>query len=197
MALIPFPPHKINARSRAFNLIKERSFFRGEITLASGKKSDFYFDLKPTMLHPEGASVLAELILPKLYDLKADYVGGLAVGAVPLLSPIAMASHFSGRWMPSFFVRKEIKDHGTQRLVEGVEPGELQGKNVVILDDVTTTGASAMIAVKASQEHGANVVTVLSLVDRNEGAAEFFERAGIKFDWIFAAADFLRGETAA
>src|SRR6266481_4371158 len=93
MALIPFPPHKICARSRALNLIKERSFFRGEITLASGRKSDFYFDLKPTMFNPEGASVLAELILPKLYDLKADYVGGLAVGAVPLLSPIAMASH--------------------------------------------------------------------------------------------------------
>src|SRR5437588_9723506 len=127
---------KSASRARLVEIIRKRSFFRGEITLASGNKSDFYFDLKPTMLDPEGASVLAELILPKLYDLNADYVGGLAVGAVPLLSPIAMASYFSGRWMPGFFVRKEIKDHGTRRLVEGVEPSELEGKNVVVLDDV-------------------------------------------------------------
>src|SRR4029077_13572285 len=101
--------------------------------------------------------------------------------------------YFSGRSMPGFFVRKEIKDHGTRRLDEGVEPSELKGKNVVILDDVTTTGASAMIAVKAAQDHGANVIAVLSLVDRNEGAAEFFRTAGIRFDWIFTAADFLAG----
>src|SRR5262249_8101157 len=146
-------------------------------------------DLKPTMLDPEGASVLAELILPRLYDLRADYVGGLAVGAVPLLSPIAMASYFSGKGMPGFFVRKEIKDHGTRRHVEGVRRGELGGKTVVILDDVTPTGSSAMTAVRAAQNHGANVLMVLAWVDQNEGAAAFSQSGGIKFDWIFPAAD--------
>jgi orotate phosphoribosyltransferase len=180
-------------RSKVLKLIKENSFFRGKITLASGKESDFYFDMKPTMLNPEGSALLSELIFEKLSTMPIDYVGGLAVGAIPIVSCLTMFSHSKGRPLPGFFVRNEIKNHGTKRLVEGLPVGEsLAGKNVVILDDVTTTGGSAMIAVEAAKSAGAAVILVLSVVDRQEGASEFYERAGVPFDSLFTADEFLR-----
>src|SRR5665213_3244236 len=139
-------------RQKAFDIIKQRSFGRKKITLASGKESDFYFDMKPTMLMPEGANALAELILGRLDRNKVGYVGGLAMGAVPLLGPIAVVSYHKGRPIPTFFVRSEAKTHGTMRKLEGVMPDELRGQDVVILEDVTTTGASAMIAVEEARK---------------------------------------------
>lgn len=179
-------------RQRAFQLIKERSFGRGEITLASGKKSDFYFNLKPTMMSPEGINVLAELILARLDPLNIDYIGGLEMGAVPLLSPVTQLGFLKGKSLPSFFVRQQAKTHGTMQLVEGLlTEGELKGKKVVILDDVTTTGGSAMIAVNEAKAMGANVVMVLSVVDREEGAREFYRERDVDFDALFSASDFL------
>jgi orotate phosphoribosyltransferase len=178
-------------RRRAFELIKAKSFGRKKITLASGKESDFYFDMKPTMLNPEGSHVLAELILARLDSKKVDYIGGLEMGAVPLISPINLLSFHKGAPLPGFFVRKEIKTHGTMKLIEGVADDELRGKNVVVLDDVTTSGESAMIAVKAVQAAGANVVMVLSVVDRGEGAVDFYRSHGIKFQARFTASEFL------
>jgi len=193
MEPLRFPSGKIALRAKAFSLIKERSFFRQRIVLTSGRESDFYFDMKPTMFHPEGAALLAELILQNLDGLKVDYAGGLAVGAVPLLSPLAMESYRKGRPIPGFFVRKEIKGHGTRRRIEGLDARQsLAGKSVVILDDVTTTGGSAMLAVNAAQDAGATVVLVLSVVDREEGAAEFYKAAGIPFRAIFTASEFLK-----
>jgi len=189
---LQIPENKRKIRARAFALIKERSFFRGRITLASGKESDFYLDMKPTMLSPEGATLLAELLLDKLPDSQVDYVGGLAVGAVLLVSPINMLSFIRARPIFGFFVRKEIKDHGTKRLIDGLAKGEtLQGKRVVVLEDVTTTGGSSMIAVKAAQEAGADVIMVLSVVDRQDGATELYEKAGIPFVALFTASEFL------
>jgi orotate phosphoribosyltransferase len=179
-------------RARAFALIKERSFLRGEFVLTSGKTSQYFLDMKPTMFDPEGSHVLAELLLDQLSDVKADYVGGLALGAVPLISALTMLSHQKGRPVSGFFVRKEVKDHGTKKLVEGLRTGEsLQGKKVVILDDVTTTGGSSMIAVDAAQESGAEVVLGLSVVDREQGAAETYGRRNIPFRAVFSARDFL------
>jgi orotate phosphoribosyltransferase len=192
MEPLRFPANKLTSRARAFQLIKERSFFRKKITLASGRESDFYFDMKPTMFHPEGAALLAELMLHDLEGLNVDYVGGLAVGAVPLVSPLSMESFRLGRPIHGFFVRKDVKDHGTMRLVEGLKPGDtLAGKAVVILEDVTTTGGSALNAVTAARASGANVVLVLSIVDRQEGADEAFAQAGVPFRAIFTAAEFL------
>jgi orotate phosphoribosyltransferase len=182
----------VTSRSRAFLLIKQRSFFRARITLASGKESDFYFDMKPSMLHPEGARLIAELILEKLAGMDVDYVGGVAVGAIPLLGPVALLSLANGRGVPGFFVRKDVKDHGTRRKIDGLGPAEtLAGRRVVILEDVTTTGGSAMIAVQAAQEAGAKVVMVLSVVDRQEGAADYYRARGIRFDSVFTAGEFL------
>jgi orotate phosphoribosyltransferase len=187
-----YPGNKISRRTQVFNLIKTRSFGRGEITLASGKKSNFYFNMKPTMLSAEGAALLPHLILEAIEDKKPDLVGGLAVGAVPLLTPVVIQSlGTSNPIHNSFFVRPKPKDHGTRDVIEGLTPDELAGKTVVVLDDVTTTGGSAMIAVNAAKAAGASVVLVLAIVDREEGAAEFFKQQGIEFRSIFRASEFL------
>jgi orotate phosphoribosyltransferase len=182
--------NKIALRTRAFQIIKERSFKFGDFTLSSGEKSKYYLDMKPTMFHPEGVNLLAQLVYLRVAELKADYIGGLEMGAVPLIAPISMLSHQSSHPVPGFFVRKGVKDHGTKKLVE-VLAGDLRGKRVVILEDVTTKGDSAMQAVRASQAEGAEVILVLSIVDREAGAAGLFAAAGIPFEWLFRASEFL------
>jgi orotate phosphoribosyltransferase len=176
-------------RTRASKLIKNLSYSEGEVDLASKRVSNYYLDMKPTMFNPEGAILLANLILDKVANLRMDYIGGLAMGAVPLIAPVVMLAAQEGMQLPGFFVRKEVKDHGTRKLIEGVEEGDLKGKRVIILDDVTTTGASAMQAVQAAQEAGAEIILVLSVVDREEGAAALFAQKGIPFDRIFTTAD--------
>ncbi len=175
-------------RNRLFALLKERAFRRGRVVLASGRESDFYFDMKPAMLDPDGATLMAELIRQQIQDVKADCVGGLEMGAVPLIAPVAMRSAEFGRPLPGFFVRKAVKDHGTKKRVDGAD---IAGKAVIILEDVTTTGGSAMDAVKAVEEAGATVALVLSIVDRGEGAAELYAKAGIPFASLFRAEEFL------
>jgi orotate phosphoribosyltransferase len=177
-------------RNRLYMLLRERAFRRGRVVLASGKESDYYFDMKPAMLDPDGASLMAELILQELQGLNVDAVGGLEMGAVPLIAPVAMKSPAFGRYLPGFFVRKAVKDHGTQKRVDG---NDITGKSVVILEDVTTTGGSAMDAVKAVEEAGAKVALVVSILDRGEGAAELYEKAGIPFKSLFKAEEFLAG----
>lgn len=183
-----------DVRAQLFELIKVRSFGRGRIVLASGRVSDFYFDMKPTMLRPDGAAWLAELMLRELDGVAADYIGGLEMGAVPLVAALAQLSFLKGRPLPAFFVRKRAKDHGAKKLVEGLARNEsLRDKKVVIVEDVTTTGDSARQAVEAVREEGAEVALVLSMVDRLEGAAEAFQAAGLPFRSLFTAAEFLNG----
>jgi orotate phosphoribosyltransferase len=175
-------------RNELFLLLKERAFRRGRIVLASGRESDFYFDMKPAMLDPDGVALMVELILQELQDVKADCVGGLEMGAVPLIAPVAMRSPDFGRRLPGFFVRKAVKDHGTKKRVDGAD---IAGKTVIILEDVTTTGGSAMDAVRAVEEAGAKVALVLAILDRGEGAAELYAKAGIPFTSLFRAEEFL------
>lgn len=179
---------QLDLRNRLFSLLKERSFRRGRVVLASGKESDYYFDTKPTMLHPEGAALLVELILRELQDVEADCVGGLEMGAVPLIAPVAMKSLDSARPLSGFFVRKAPKGHGTQQRIEGMD---VAGKTAVILEDVTSTGGSAMQAVDVVKAAGAKVALVLSILDRGEGARELYAAAGIPFKSLFHAEDFL------
>src|SRR3954471_5307513 len=155
-------PTPADARDRAYAIIRDRSFRFGDFTLHSGKKSSYYLDMKPTMFDPEGASLLAAMILERLKEANVDCVGGLEMGAVPLIAPVAMLSHARGHPIPGFFVRKEPKDHGTKKTVEA-PPGALNGKRVAILEDVTTKGDSAMKAVAATQAEGATVALVLSI----------------------------------
>ena len=179
-------------RSRLMAIIRERSFRDNvEITLASGRKSNFYFNMKPTMLHPEGAHLLAELVLDAIAPLRPDYVGGLEMGAVPIVSWTASASFLRATPIKAFFVRKKPKEHGAKLLVEGLAPGEaLGGARVIVVEDVTTTGESALKAVDAVREAGGEVIEVLTLVDRQEGAQETMDRAGLVFASIFTASEF-------
>jgi len=184
---------KSASRARLAEIIRKRSFGRGEITLASGRKSDFYFNLKPTMLDPEGAALLAELSYEALKDDNLDYVGGLEMGAVPLAGALAQLSWIKGHPIAAFFVRKKPKEHGARLAVEGLAKGEsLQGKRIVIVEDVTTTGGSALQAVAALREEGANIVLVLTIVDRLEGAAETFAAEKLPFRALYTADEFLK-----
>ncbi|MDR3469166.1 MAG: orotate phosphoribosyltransferase [Xanthobacteraceae bacterium] len=184
---------KSASRARLVDIIAKRSFGRGEVTLASGRKSDFYFNLKPTMLDPEGATLLAELTYEAVKDDGLDYIGGLEMGAVPLAGALAQLSWMKGHPIAAFFVRKKPKEHGARLSVEGLPKDEsLNGKRVVIVEDVTTTGGSAIKAADAVREAGGEVVLVLTMVDREEGAVETFRDAGIPFRSLFRASEFLK-----
>ncbi len=178
-------------RARLVDIIRERSFRDGvEITLASGRKSDFYVNMKPTMMHPEGAYLIASLFLDKISGDDVDLIGGLEMGAVPLAAAVAAVGQAQGRPVQGFFVRKKAKDHGTQSLVEGLAEGEdLVGRRIVVLEDVTTTGGSALQAAEALKADGANVVCVITVVDRQEGAVETFGAAGMPFRALLTAQD--------
>jgi orotate phosphoribosyltransferase len=183
---------KSASRARLAEIIRKRSFGRGEITLASGRKSDFYINLKPTMLDAEGAALLADLTFEALRDDKVDYIGGLEMGAVPIAGAIAQLSWLKGHPIAAFFVRKKPKEHGARLAVEGLAKGEtLAGKRVVIVEDVTTTGGSAIKAVEAVRDAGGEIVLVFTMVDREEGASENFAQAGLAFRSLYKASEFL------
>lgn len=179
-------------RRRLIEIVTRRSFSTGSgIKLVSGRSSSFYFDMKPTMLDAEGAHLIAELILDALEGTGVDLVGGLELGAVPLVAAVAAASHARGRPVGAVFVRKQAKEHGARKLVEGLAPGEsLARRRVAVLEDVTTTGGSATKAIEALRTEGAVIDRVISVVDRLEGAADNFKAAGIPFTAILTAADF-------
>jgi len=120
---------KHDYRAELFELIRTRSFGRGKIMLASGRESDFYFDLRPTTIHPAGATAVGELVADALEGTDAEFVGGLEAGAIPIATATAIASHRRGGKLQAFFVRKKPKDHGAKKLIEGLPKGEtLKGR---------------------------------------------------------------------
>jgi len=185
-------PETASARARLRDIIHRRSFGYGEVKLASGRMSNFYFNLKPAMLDAEGAALLAQLTLDALAGERIDGIGGLEMGAVPIAGAVAQLSHMAGTPVQAFFVRKKPKEHGARLSVEGLMPGEsLAGKRVVIVEDVTTTGGSAMKAVEAVRDAGGEIAFVLTIVDREEGATEAFAAQGLDFRALYRASEFL------
>ena len=184
---------KHDYRTELFELIRARSFGRGRILLASGRESDYYIDMRPTTVHPAGATCVGELIVDALEGTNAEFVGGLEAGAIPIATAAAIASHRRGGKLQAFFVRKRVKDHGAKKMIEGLPKGEtLRGKNVVVVEDVTTTGGSSMQAIEALREEGANVICVLTIVDRLEGAKENFAKEGLELRALYTADEFLK-----
>ena len=179
-------------RARLIEIVRARSFQVGpEMKLASGRTSTFYFNMKPTMLDAEGAWLIGDLICDQLQGIDADLVGGLEMGAVPIASATAAVAHTRGRNLSAFFVRKQAKEHGTKSLIEGLARDEtMEGKNVVIVEDVTTTGGSSIKAAEAIRGAGGNVVRVVTVVDRQEGAAEAFAAAGLDLKPLLTLSDF-------
>lgn len=178
-------------RPRLVALVKERSYKTGDFTLASGRKSHRYFNLKPTMMTPEGGYLCALGVLATLEPLAPDYVGGLEMGAVPVVSALAALSHARGAPVRTFFVRKAAKGHGARQQLEGLADGEsLSGKTVVIVEDVTTTGGSALQAVEVARAEGATVEHIVTLLDREEGAREALAAQGLTLHAVMRAPEF-------
>lgn len=171
-----------------FQLLQSRSFQRGTFRLASGATSDYYIDGKMVEAFSESAYLIGEVLYERTKDLSIDALGGLEIGAVPLTTAAVISYHLHGRKMEGFWVRDKSKDHGTRKVVEGsLRPGS----RVVILDDVITTGGSAGKAIKEVKEKGCEVVLVLALVDRLQGAAQLFQDQGIRnYQAIFTIRDF-------
>ena len=176
-------------RRKLLDLILEFSFERREVTLASGRKSDFYLDLRRTLMRPAGQKLAGELLLARLMQGPwVDAVGGMAVGAVPLVSAVlsAAAHHDPESPLVGFFVRKQAKSHGLGRRIEG---SFAVGQTVALVEDTTTTGGSTLEAVEAVEAEGGKVARVLCLVDRGEGAREAFSGRGLELEALFTRAD--------
>jgi orotate phosphoribosyltransferase len=178
---------------RLAEIIRAKSFGMGKtIRLASGRESNFYFNMKPTMLDPEGAALIAAAFVEVLKREKPDFIAGLELGAVPPLACATMASWWAGVRVPCLIVRKQVKEHGTRLPIEGL-PSEaaLKGARVLMVEDVTTTGGSVLKAVHTLRELGADVTRVLTIVDRQEGADEELAREGLELLSVFRAETFL------
>ena len=176
-------------RRALLNLILDVSFERKEVTLASGKKSNFYLDLRQTLMRPKGVSLAGRLVLDLLQSGPAvDAVGGMAVGAVPLISAVlgAAAQDPASDHLLGFFVRKERKKHGMGKQLEG---GFAPGQTVALLEDTTTTGGSTIEALDIVEAAGGKVARVICLVDRGEGASEAFSERGVTLEAIFHRED--------
>ena len=178
-----------SARERLLEIIKDKSLLLegGPFKLASGAMSDYYLDMKPTTFDPEGSNLIAEIILGILSKYDVDAIGGLELGAVPIVSVVSARS-WPQRPIEGFVVRKEKKGHGTDKKIYGNFKGN---SKVVLFDDVTTTGGSVMEAVKAVQGKGAEVSVIITVVDRLEGATENLGKQGIELIPIFTAKDLL------
>ncbi len=171
-----------------FQFLQDRSFQRGTFRLASGAISDYYIDGKMVEAFSASAYLIGEVLYERTKDLPIDALGGLEIGAIPLTTAAVISYHLHGRTMEGFWVRDKAKEHGTRKTVEGnLRPGS----RVVILDDVITTGGSAGKAIQEVKKQGCEVVLVLALVDRLQGAAQFFHDQGIaSYQAIFTLRDF-------
>jgi orotate phosphoribosyltransferase len=165
----------MNTRDRLVGLLAERSARRGEFTLASGRQSTLYIDARLTTMSPDGLAVIGPTALQALAAWPIDSVGGLTLGADPISYAIAYASASSSRPLRAFTVRKEAKAYGTGKLIEGPFRS---GDHVAIIEDVITTGGSALRAIAAVTAAGGIVHGVLALVDREEGGREAISEAG-------------------
>lgn len=178
-------------RARFVGLLRELSFERRRVTLASGRESDFFIDCKQTILTAEGHALAGSLMFAALEQLPAcQAVGGVELGGCPLASAVSLISFQRGRPLPALYVRKASKDHGTKKLVEG-DKSIVTGMNLVLLEDVITTGGSSLNAVNALKAAGVTVVGILALVDRLEGGRESIEAAGLPLISIATRRDFM------
>jgi orotate phosphoribosyltransferase len=173
-------------------LLATRTLKRGDFLLVSGKRSRIYFNMKATMMTPEGAAQCARGLLSVLQGLDADYVAGLEMGAVPLLGGIAALIWDVGRPIGAVFVRKAAKAHGTSLMVEGLDDsgGEtLAGKHVVLIDDVATSGGSILKAAEQIETAGGIMKDAIVILDREQGADANLKERGITLHALFTATD--------
>ena len=168
-------------KPRLVELVKELAVVHGKVTLSSGIEADYYVDLRRATLHHEAAPLIGKVMLDLIDSANLGHIdaaGGLTMGADPVASAILHQAAARGRVLNAFVVRKQAKQHGMGRQVEGPD---VKGKNVVVLEDTSTTGASPLTAAEALQNAGANVLAIATVVDRNTGAKEAIESKGFRY----------------
>ncbi len=176
---------------RLAKILYERSYKEGEFTLTSGRKSNFYFDGKQTALHPEGAFLIGHLFNNMLKDNPfITAVGGLTLGADPLVTATSVISYQLGRPLPAFIVRKAPKGHGTNQYLEGLSNLQ-QGKPVAMLEDVVTTGGSLLTACERVKDAGFTIGMLCTVLDREEGGNEAIKAAGYELHSLFRRSELL------
>jgi len=174
-------------KEKLIELIRQEALKFGEFKLASGKLAKFYLDCRKVTLHPQGANQIADGMLQLLGDKRPDAVGGMAIGADPITGAIITVAGQQGHNLRGFIVRKEAKEHGTGQAVEGpVQPGD----RVVIVEDVITSGGSALRAVERAREFGLEVIGALAIIDRLAGGADAFEKQGVSLRTLLTIRDF-------
>ena len=180
----------MDTRDRLLALLIERSLRLGRFTLASGIRSTYYVDARATTMTAEGLALVGRVCLSYLRRAGLDptHVGGLTMGADPIAYAIARQSWAEGRPLDAFSVRKDAKEYGTRRRIEGGLPTDAR---VVVIEDAMTTGRSTLKAVSAVEEHGARVLGVLALIDREEGARERIAKEGYAVTTVFPASELL------
>lgn len=174
-------------RQQLIDFIRDEAVFHGDFTLTSGKKANYYIDLRKLSLDHRVAPLIGRVLLPIIDEFgDVDAVGGLTMGADPVASAVLHQGVAAGRDYDAFVVRKEPKDHGRGRQVEGPD---LEGKRVVVLEDTSTTGGSPLKAIEALEKVGAKVVGVVVIVDRQTGAGERLEEAGYPYRYAIGLDD--------
>ncbi|QDT00528.1 orotate phosphoribosyltransferase [Adhaeretor mobilis] len=174
-------------KQQLVDLVRERALQFGEFTLASGKQASYYLDCRQAVLTAEGARLVGAGMLELMADDMPPLVGGMAIGADPITAAILTLSGIQGQSLRGIMVRKESKQHGTGKFVEGpYEPGE----EVVIVEDVVTTGGSSLLAIERCEAVGLKVKRVLAIVDRLEGGREAFANAGYELSTLLTIKDF-------
>lgn len=162
------------------------AYQEGDFLLSSGQRSSYYINGKQVTLTATGALAVGRLLLSMLSE-DTQAVAGLTLGADPIVSAVSVVSAYENRPIPALIIRKEAKGHGTQAYIEG--PSLAAGAKVVVLEDVVTTGKSAMLAVQRLRDAGYTVEQIITLIDRQQGGGEFYQSQGLKFDYLFTIAD--------
>src|SRR5262252_5092792 len=178
-------------RDQLRQMLLDRSMRFGEFVLSSGATSNYYIDVRKTSLHPEGLKLISELFFEMVEEEEATAIGGLTLGADPLVAGLMLHARQANRNLEGFLVRRAAKDHGMRGDVEGNLAGH---KRVIILDDVITSGESALIAAEAAESYKAEVVRILAVVDREQGAAQTFQQRGYAFTSLFSIGELLPAE---
>jgi len=175
---------------RLRDILVRLSYREGTFTLTSGKTSDFYVDCKQTTLSAEGAYLSGKLLFRRVVEAGLDVagVGGMTLGADPLVTAVAVVSYLEGRPIPAFIVRKEPKGHGTGAWLEGIA-NIPQGSGVALVEDVVTTGGTLVRAVRRTEAAGLRVVQTLAIVDREEGGREALEQSGHTLAALYTRSD--------
>ena len=174
-------------KNALIEVVREKALEFGQFTLASGKQASYYLDCRKVTLDPRGANLIANGILELLGEDLPDAIGGMAIGADPITAAVVTIAGQQGKPVRGFIVRKESKAHGKGRDVEGpIQSGD----RAVIVEDVVTTGGSALQAIDKVQAAGMTVVGVVAIIDRMEGGAEAFARAGYRLQTLLTIRDF-------